>query len=74
MTLLWALIAFYAGYVYSLHKNRKPPIITFTIDPKVLHEINTQMVSSWLHKKGLTWMPKGAEFMYQERKDESRRG
>lgn len=57
-------IGFVCGYAFALLLNRKPPVINarLVIDPKVLHQINLQMVNAWLDQHGLTWQPKGAVF------------
>lgn len=63
------VVGFYLGCGAGWWFNRKPPVdkgakiaATLVIDPKVLNQINAEMVNAWLDQNGLTWMPKGAVF------------
>lgn len=62
-------LGFVLGYAVAVMLNRKPPVekeakiaARLVIDPKVLNQINAEMVNAWLDQNGLTWMPKGAVF------------
>lgn len=47
---------------------RHDPKVEFRVTKEVLHGLNRQMVFLWLEANDLTWMPKGADFRYEERR------
>lgn len=73
MTVTTALVlGFYAGLAVGYWLNRKPPVIKdakiedkLVIDPKLLHQIDAEMVNTWLNDRGMMWQPRGVADPYR---------
>lgn len=48
--------AWFAWYFWL--RNEKP-VVELKIDPAILSQINSHIVTAWLESRGLVWMPKG---------------
>lgn len=51
--------AWFAWYYWLRHYQ---PKVELKIDPAVLSQINTLIVTAWLEQRGLVWMPNGVEW------------
>lgn len=60
--------AWFAWYYWLRHYQPKQPKIELKIDPAVLSQISSLIVTAWLEQRGLVWMPKGIEFLVKKEK------
>lgn len=59
---------FGAWLAWHFWLRREPPKIEMKIDPAVLSQLNSLIVTSWLEQRALVWMPKGIEFLVKKEK------
>ncbi|MDP1681059.1 MAG: hypothetical protein Q8L39_04715 [Burkholderiales bacterium] len=53
---------FGAWLAWHFWLDRAQPKVELKIDPAVLSQINSLVVTAWLEQRGLVWMPKGVDF------------
>lgn len=63
---VWVIVAFWVGVGYGYWLNRKTPTAHEpTINANLvlsIDQLDSTIVTHWLDRRGLVWMPKGAVF------------